>query len=78
MYVNEAMEYAINQDDDRGVVAGKLGLTKAMISHYLNRDNTPGLRVAAKLGGESGLVVEPFTELAVIKKWTEMTSDDAS
>ena len=41
MYVNEAMEYAINQDNNRKIVAGKLGISTAMVSHYLNRDNTP-------------------------------------
>ena len=76
MYAKEAMEYAINEDGDRGVIAGKLGVTKAMISHYIQRDHSPSLTVAGKLWGEYGLVVEPFTERAVIKKWTELCSLD--
>ncbi len=75
MYIAEALEYAINEDEDRGVVAKKLGITKAMISHYLNRDFTPRLNVAGKLWGEYGLVIEPFSERAVIKEWTRLQDD---
>lgn len=72
MEINEAIEHALSVDDDRRVVAHRLGITVAMISHYTKRDNLPSLTVAAKLWGEYNLVVEPFTEKAVIKKWAEM------
>jgi len=70
MYIKEAMAFAINEDGDRGIVANKLGITKAMVSHYINQDNTPRLPIAGKIWGEYGLVIEPFTERAVIKDWT--------
>ena len=74
MYIKDAIEFALNEDLERTVVANKLGISRAMLSHYLNRDNTPRLDVAAKLWGEYGIVVEPFTERAVIKQWTELNN----
>ena len=78
MYVNEAIEAAISiEEGDRAVVARKLGISPGMVSHYLKRDNTPRLNIAGKLWGEYGLVIEPFTERAVIREWTRL-QDDAS
>ena len=54
MYIKEAMEFAINEDGDRGIVANKLGITKAMVSHYINQDNTPRLPIEVSYGVSTG------------------------
>lgn len=75
LYIKDVIEFALNDNPDRQVLATKLGVSKAQISHYLNREGIPRLDVAGRVWGNFGLVIEPFTERAVIKSWTELTKD---
>lgn len=68
MEIKEALTCAIEHEEgDRAAVATKLGVTPAMVSHYLNNNNLPSLKVAGNIWCAYGFVVEPFTERAVIK-----------
>ncbi len=74
MEIEEALGCALETEDgNRVIVASRLGIKQAMVSHYLTGKNTPSLKVAARLWGEYGMVVEPYTEKAVIKTWGTFT-----
>jgi len=70
MEIKEAMEAMLLQENyDRDAISHKIGVTKGQLSHYIIQGKPPRLNVAGRIWGNYGLVVEPFTETAVIKQW---------
>jgi len=70
MLIIEALEIIKTDEglDDQYSVAQMIGVSQGTISNYMKGNKYPNLNVAGTIYMHWGLVVEPFTETAVIKE----------
>ena len=54
---------------DQYEVAKTIGVSQGTVSNYMKGTSYPTLSIAAKVYGEYGYRVEPFTEWALQKEW---------
>ena len=71
MLVGEAIESIMGAYNikDQYAMAKTLGVSQGTISNYIKGTTYPTLLVAARIYGEYGYRVEPFTEKALKKEW---------
>ena len=71
MLISEALgliKESLKLQDQRDL-ARLLNVSQGTISNYLKNKSYPTLLIAARIYGEYGYAVEPFTELALKKEW---------
>jgi len=69
--IDEAIKYIMEKYDivDQYTMAKEIDVSQATISNYIKGNQYPKLVTAARIYHKYNVMVEPFTDKAIIKEW---------